>query len=77
LVTDLVHRDTLGRGMSLYSATGWIGAVIGFAGTGHTVQAMGMLPTLVVAAALPLISIALLLPVHRARTAAGLNVERA
>jgi MHS family proline/betaine transporter-like MFS transporter len=77
LVTDLVHRDTLGRGMSLYSATGWIGAVIGFAGTGHTVQAMGMLPTLVVAAALPLISIALIVPVHRTRTAAGLSTERA
>jgi DHA1 family multidrug resistance protein-like MFS transporter len=77
LVTDLVPRDALGRGMSLYSATGWIGAVIGFAGTGHAVQAMGMLPTLVAAAALPLISIALLLPVHRARTAAGLSTEQA
>jgi MFS family permease len=77
LVTDLVPRETLGRGMGLYSATGWIGAVIGFSATGHAVQAMGMLPTLIAAAALPLISIALLLPVHRARTAAGLNVERA
>jgi len=77
LVTDLVPRDTLGRGMGLYSTTGWIGAVIGFASTGHAVQALGMLPTLVASAALPLISIALLLPVHRARRAAGLSVERA
>jgi MFS family permease len=77
LVTDLVARGALGRGMGLYSATGWIGAVIGFASTGHTVQGVGMLPTLIAAAALPLISMALLLPVHRARIAVRLSAERA
>ena len=71
LVADLVPRDALGRGMSLYSATGWMGAVVGFAATGHAVEAMGMLRTLTTAAALPLISITLLLPVHRARVAAA------
>lgn len=71
LVADLVPRDALGRGMSLYSATGWMGAVVGFAATGHAVEGMGMLGTLTTAAALPLISITLLLPVHRARVAAA------
>jgi MFS family permease len=67
LVTDLVPREALGRGMGLYTMTGWIGAVIGFAGTGHAVQRLGMLPTLIASGALPLVSIALLMPVHRAR----------
>lgn len=71
LVADLAPQDALGRGMGLYSTTGWLGAVIGFAGTGHAVQAMGMLPTLIAAAALPLVSIALLLPVHWARAVAA------
>jgi MFS family permease len=65
LVTDLVPREALGRGMSLYSMTSWIGAVIGFASTGHAIQRLGMLPMLIIAGMLPLISIALLMPVHR------------
>jgi MFS family permease len=71
LVADLVPPDVLGRGMGLYAMTSWIGAVIGFASTGHAVEGIGMLRTLIAAAALPLISIALLLPVHRARTVAA------
>jgi MFS family permease len=77
LVADLVPRDALGRGMGLYNITGCIGAVIGFAGTGHAVEGVGMLPTLVASAVLPLISIALLLPVHRARSAVSLGTEGA
>lgn len=67
LVTDLVPQEALGRGMSLYSMTGWIGAVIGFASTGHAIQRLGMLATLIAGGMLPLISIALLMPVHRTR----------
>jgi MFS family permease len=67
LVTDLVPQEALGRGMSLYSMTGWIGAVIGFASTGHAIQRLGMLATLIAGGMLPLISIALLMPIHRAR----------
>jgi len=67
LVTDLVPQEALGRGMSLYSMTGWIGAVIGFASTGHAIQRLGMLATLIAGGILPLISIALLMPVHRTR----------
>jgi len=48
-----------------------VGTVIGFASTGHAVQRMGMLPTLIASAALPLVSIAVLLPVHRARAVAA------
>ncbi len=70
LVADLVSREALGRGIGLYNTTGWIGAAIGFAGTGHAVQRIGMLPTLIASAMLPLISIALLLSVHRERVAA-------
>jgi len=67
LVTDLVPQEALGRGMNLYSMTGWIGAVIGFASTGHAIQSLGMLSTLIAGGILPLISIALLMPVHRTR----------
>lgn len=71
LVADPVPRDALGRGIGLYGTTGMIGAVIGFASTGHAVQRMGMLPTLIASAALPLVSIAVLLPAHRARAVAA------
>jgi DHA2 family multidrug resistance protein len=67
LVTDIVPRESLGRGISLFNVTTWIGGVIGFAVTGYTVQNLGMATTFILAALLPLTAIVLLLPVRQTR----------
>jgi MFS family permease len=70
LATDLIPQKSLSRGLSIYGTTGWIGAIIGFASTGHAVQRWGLVPTLIGSSALPLIAIVLLSPVRRAQGAA-------
>jgi sugar phosphate permease len=67
LVADIVPRESLGRGISLFNVTIWIGGVIGFAVTGYTVQNLGMATTFILAALLPLMAIVLLLPVRQTR----------
>jgi MFS family permease len=66
LVTDWVPQASLGRGMSLLSATSWVAGIIGYAGAGHAIQNLGVISTLIVGAFLPLIAIALLIPIRRA-----------
>jgi predicted MFS family arabinose efflux permease len=70
LVTDLVPEESLGRGMSLFGAMMWIGAIVGNASTGQVVQSFGAMSTFVVAAILPLIAIILLIPIRQARSSA-------
>jgi MFS family permease len=65
LVTDLVPQESLGRGMSLFSATSWVGGIIGFAGTGYAVQRLGTTSTFIFGALLSLVAIVLLIPVRR------------
>jgi MFS family permease len=64
MVTDLIPQGSLGRGLSLFTATTWAGGVVGYAGTGYAVQRLGMTPTLIMGAFLPLIAVALLIPVR-------------
>jgi predicted MFS family arabinose efflux permease len=66
MVTDLVPQGALGRGMSLFTATTWAGGVVGFASTGYAIERLGMTSTLVMGAFLPLIAIALLIPIRQA-----------
>ena len=66
LVTDLVPQASLGRGISLFSATAWVGGIIGYAGTGYAVQNLGMTSTFIMGAFLPLIAIVLLIPIRQA-----------
>jgi MFS family permease len=63
-VTDLVPQVSLGRGISLFGVTSWIGGIAGFAITGYAVQNLGIASTFVVAALLPLVSLLLLLPIR-------------
>lgn len=66
LVADLVPSKALGRGMSLFSATTWVGGIIGCALTGFAVQSFGTTSTFIAGAFLPLIAILLLVLVRRA-----------
>jgi hypothetical protein len=65
LVTDLVPRDSLDRGLALFSAADWIAGIVGFAGAGQAFALLGMNTALVVAASLPLVSVLLLIPVRQ------------
>jgi MFS family permease len=65
MVTDLVPRKSLARGMSFFNATGWLAGMVGFAMTGQAIQLLGMTRSLIVTAALPLIAIALLAPIRQ------------
>jgi MFS family permease len=60
LVTELVPRQALGRGLAMYNATTWLGGIAGCALTGCAAQSLGTAPTLVAGAFLPLVAIGLL-----------------
>jgi MFS family permease len=60
MATDLVPREAVGRAISLFSATNWVGAVIGYAGTGYAIQHLGLTAAFVIGACLPLLAIVLL-----------------
>jgi len=64
LVTDLLPQESLGRGLSLFAATSWIGGVLGFSGAGYALQSFGMIPTIVIGIGLALIAIVLLIPIR-------------
>ena len=66
MVTDLVPERSLGKGMSLFTATTWVGGIVGFAGTGYAVQHLGKTSTFVMGAFMPLLAIVLLIPIRQA-----------
>jgi MFS family permease len=66
LVTDLVPQESLGRGLSLFSAMGWIGGIVGYAGTGYAVKNVGLAPTMVAGALMTLAAVVLLVPIRQA-----------
>jgi MFS family permease len=72
LVTDLVPQASLGTGMSLFGATGWVGGIIGFAVTGQAVQSLGMRTTFILGAFLPALAILLLIPIRPTRREDGI-----
>lgn len=72
LVTDLVARPSLGKGLSLFGATGWIGGIIVFALGGLMLQKMDFSLCCYIAGVIGLAAIGLLLPIR----AAGARVAR-
>jgi MFS family permease len=74
LVVDLVPPESMGKGLAWFSAVGWIGAIIGYAGTGYAVQNFGVVPTLLTGALLPLVAIVSLVPIRQVAT--GEQCER-
>lgn len=70
-VTDLVPKGSLGRALSLFGASTWIAAIIGCAGTGYAMQTLGPLPTCLVGATLPLVAMALLIPISLSKQTDG------
>jgi MFS family permease len=67
LANDLLPRESLGRGLGLFTAMTWIGGIIGFSASGHALEHLGLVPTLIGSAVLPLLSIVLLVPIRSAR----------
>ena len=65
LVTDLVHQDQLDRWMSYFTTARWIGAIVGYAGSGYAVQTVGLQATLIAGIALPVLAVALLFWMRR------------
>jgi MFS family permease len=71
LVADLVPKESLGRGMSLFGSTQWLGGIIGFSCTGYCIQSFGKELTFFAAACLALIAMLVLVPIRRARLQAA------
>jgi MFS family permease len=67
LVTDLAPQESLGRGLSLFSAMGWIGGIVGYASTGYAIESVGLAPTMVAGTLVSLAAVVLLIPIRMAR----------
>jgi MFS family permease len=64
LVTDVVPPSLLGRGISLFTGSRWVGGVLGFAVAGYVIEALGLSRSYLVGAALCLFAAALILPIR-------------
>ena len=71
LVADLVPKESLGKGMSLFGSTVWVGGIIGFACTGYCLQNLGIGLTFFTAAFLTVIAMTLLIPIRRVKLGAA------
>ncbi len=70
LVADLVPKESLGKGMSLFGSTVWVGGIIGFACTGYCLQNLGIGLTFFSGAFLTVIAMILLVPIRRVKLGA-------
>jgi MFS family permease len=66
-VTDLVPQESLGTALSWYGFAPTIGGILGFAVTGHAIQAFGMTTTFIASAILTLLAVALIAYIQRVR----------
>ncbi|MGE5220940.1 MAG: MFS transporter, partial [Omnitrophica WOR_2 bacterium] len=64
LVTDLVPRESFGKGLSIFNSSAWIGGIIGSAAGGYILQNAGFLPTFIIGGFLAVAAIGLLIPIQ-------------
>ena len=64
LVTDLVPRESLGKGLAVFNSAAWIGGVIGFAVAGYMLQNLGFVPALIAGCCLAVAAMGLLIPIQ-------------
>jgi MFS family permease len=76
LVTDLVPQESLGRGLSLFSAMGWIGGIVGYASTGYAMESVGLVPTVIAGAVVSLVAVVLVVVVRPAGTLSASDLRR-
>jgi len=63
-VTDLIPRESLGKGLALFGASSWIGGIIGFGLAGTMLQHLGLVPTFIVGGCLGLSAVGFLIPIQ-------------
>ncbi len=63
-VTDLVPRESLGKGLAVYGSSGWIGGVVGFAVAGAMVQNLGFGPTFIIGGCMALAAVGIIIPIR-------------
>jgi len=64
LVTDLVPRESIGKGLAVIASAEWIGAVVGFATAGYLLQNLGLALTFTIGGCVALAAVGLLIPVY-------------
>ena len=67
LATDLVPKESLGKGLAAFNTTAWLGGILGFALGGYAIQTFGQNPALIAAIVFTLGAILLLLPIRQPR----------
>ncbi len=73
LTTDLVPPAVRGKGLAWFSATPWLGAIVGLSVGGVAVQSIGVMLALIAAAAMPLLGIGLLVLIHETHAPKGVK----
>jgi MFS family permease len=63
-VSDLVPRESLGKGLALFGSTIGIGGVVGFALTGFILQNLGLIITCIIGGILALASVGFMFPIQ-------------
>jgi MFS family permease len=63
-VTDLIPRESYGKGLAVFGATAWVGGAVGFALAGSLLQNLGSAPASVLGGCLALGAVGLLIPMR-------------